>query len=191
MGTRSSAAELGETVVAALPHWRRRDALEERLPFLSDADNENETCPKCGRRLPFTFSASALGGLSAPVSEYVHACLVDGPRAKDAHEFTTDEILDAARTIACGLEETECHPWQRLLDHALQEPIGDERDRVEVVGQVLEALRVQGPIGSHSEALGPGQPPGAALAWRDARAALEGLVASSGPHWRSRGHLLR
>ena len=191
MDTRSSAAELGQAVVAALPHWRRRDGLEERLPFLSDADNENETCPKCGRRLPFTFSASALGGLSASVSEYVHACLVDGPRAKDAHEFGIEEILDAALAIARGLEQTECHPWQRLLDHALDGPIGDERDRVEVVGQVLEALRVQGPIGSHPEALGPDRPPGSATAWREARAALEVLVASSGPHWRPRGHVLR
>jgi hypothetical protein len=189
MSTRSSAAELGQTVVAALPDRRRWDG--ERRPFLSDADNENETCPKCGRRLPFTFGASPLGGLPASVSEYVHACLVDGPRAKDAREFTTEEILDAARAIATGLAQHECSSWERLLDHALEGPVGEERDRIEVVGQVLEALRVQGPIASHPEALGPGQPPGAATTWRAALAALEVLVASSGRHWRPRGHVLR
>jgi hypothetical protein len=188
MTTGRSATELAATVVAALSHWHRSGLIGERLPFLSDEDSENETCPRCGRRLPFTFSASALGGLSASVSEYAHACLVDGPRAKDARELTVEEILDAARAIERGLANVECHPWQRLLDRALTGSVDDERDRIEAVGQVLEALRVEGPIGSRPPATSSHSPEGAA--WHDALAALEVLVASSGPHWRSRGRIL-
>jgi hypothetical protein len=188
MTTGRSAADLADTVLAVLPHWRRVDAFHERLPFLSDKDTENETCPRCGRRLPFTFSAAPLGGLSAPVSEYVHACLVDGPRAKDARDLGVDEILEAARAVDRGLDETECHPWHRLFDRALQGELDDERDRIEAVGQALEALRVQGPVASHPPTAASRSSEGAA--WRDALAALETLVASSGPHWRSRGRIL-
>lgn len=186
MTTRRSAQDLADTVVAAIPHWHRSGLLGERLPFLSDKDTENEHCPRCGRRLPFTFGAAPLGGLSAPVSEYVHACLVDGPRAKDAdNDLGADEIIEAARTIDQALERQECRPWHRLFDHALTGQIDDERDRIEAVGQALEALRVEGPIGGHP----PPDPSHSAegRAWHAALAALETLVASSGPHWRPRG----
>ena len=87
--------------------------------------------------------------------------------------------------IQDGLRDASWRSWTRLFGRALQGWLADEQDRVESVGQALEALRSHGPIGEHW--LSSDVPSRAVMrATREASEALEILVASSGRLWRSR-----
>lgn len=118
--------------------------------------------------------------------EHVAACLVDGPRSSHALPFTAEEIMGAADLIAERLRVQRWHGWSRLFRRALEGHLADARDRIEAVGQALEALRVEWPL--HAMTLSPDIDRNPEL-WRSGevvRSALEVLVASSGPHWRVR-----
>src|SRR5436309_3358746 len=111
METSDTASAVACEVVGVLPHANLFTVLaQQRVPFLSDRDSENESCPACGRRLPFTFAQSSGGGLQGTLvinhsrAEYVRACLVDGPRSRAARDYGSDEIIDAARVIGEGLD---------------------------------------------------------------------------------------
>ena len=85
-----------------------------RLPFLGDGDSENELCPACGRRLPFTFSqlsGSGLGGTMVVTHsrpEYVAACSVDGSRSRSSREF--------ARATAAAIPSRRLPPGPPRFD---------------------------------------------------------------------------
>jgi hypothetical protein len=120
-------------------------------------------------------------------AEYVHACLVDGPRASAARALAADEIIDATRRIGEGLARARWRKWTRLFERATEGWLADERDRIEAAGQVLEGLRLYGPFGSMSVDGGtPSNSADPAHSWKLARDDLEILIASSGRHWRAR-----
>jgi hypothetical protein len=166
--------------------------MNTRVPWLSDRDAENAACPKCGRRLPYSFAENSGGGLMGTITitlsrrEHVAACLVDGPRSSRALPYTAQEIIDAARLIADRLRVQRWHGWSRLFHRALEGHLADDRDRIEAVGQALEALRLHGPF---DHAIRPPDADGQRQLRQSetlARSGLDILVVSSGPHWRVR-----
>jgi hypothetical protein len=172
--------QLADHVLAGLTRWTLMNALaQSRVPSLSDRENEYEHCPKCGRRLPFTFGQLSGGGLAGtmviehPEHAYVAACLVDGPRSTHARPFTSGEIVDASGAVADGLERARWRGWARLVRRATTDGSIPEDDRLEMVGQALEALRVYGPLDRTP-------------AGQIANSALDVLVASTGRYWRPR-----
>jgi hypothetical protein len=194
VGEPRSAAELAVDVVDRLPRHSAISLVSSvRLPMLSDRDSENECCPACARRLPFSFAQLSGGGMGGTAvinlsrSEYVHACLVDGPRARAALAFTASEIIDATRFIGEGLGQAHWRRWSRLFARATEDWLADERDRIEAAGQALEGLRLYGPFGVLNVDGGtPSNVADMAHSWKIARDDLEILISSSGPHWRAR-----
>lgn len=172
----SDAAALASAVVDALPRrtFGRRFGGYRVPTRITDASDE--LCPRCGRRLACSLGPlGAAGGVVIPRSrgELLGACLVDGARHVHARDLPPDSVVDAARTVADGLEGQRWDPWANAIRHALA-GASEWWPPVEAAGQALEAVRAFGPLASELD-----QPP-ETLAAQDA---LEVLVTSSGPFW--------
>lgn len=172
----SDAAALASAVVDALPRrtFGRRFGGYRVPARITDASDE--LCPRCGRRLACSLGPlGAAGGVVIPRSrgELLGACLVDGARHVHARDLPPDSVVDAARTVADGLEGQRWDPWANAIRHALA-GASEWWPPVEAAGQALEAVRAFGPLASELD-----QPP-ETLAAQDA---LEVLVTSSGPFW--------
>ena len=108
-----------------------------------------------------------------------------------AQDFTREELIEAAEVIVAGLARKKWRHWSRLMHQAVSGPLGNEADRIESIGQALEAVRVYGPLGELA------WPQAATVRFRSTWAEvvrtgevensdLEVLVVSSGRLWRPR-----
>jgi hypothetical protein len=131
-------------------------------------------CPKCGRQLPAYWSQqtsmhtmwSVMGAPRFP-QELVAECLVDGRRAREAHQFPSEDLVRAGQIIADGLRAAHWADWADFVATAL--PGTNSGSGLETLGHALEALKVMGPVTS-----------------RPAQAALDRLFVASAQYWSMR-----
>ena len=92
-------------------------------------------------------SFGVMGAMGIPHTphELAAACLVDGPRSRDALDLTLDDLIGAAHDLMAALRDKGWKHWARVMDRALSEPM-TEADRAEAVGQTLELMRRAGPV---------------------------------------------
>ena len=98
-------------------------------------------------------------------------CLVCGPRSSAGRPFSRAEVIVAATELSAVLAARHWRRWHRLLDRAVA--TGDDAERIEQVGQVLELFRRFGPGKAARRRRAGGDP-------------LEPLIVSSARHWPTR-----
>jgi hypothetical protein len=164
-----TARGIATALASRLPPHSFRDGVWTALDGAED--RESGRCPRCGRALPRgsvgpAFGYGAMGAIGFPHTpqELAAACLVDGPRSRNALDLTLDDLVDATQDLAAALRDKGWRHWATAVDRVLSEPTTDA-DRAEAVGQTLELMRRAGP-----------------RALRNAPE-LESLVTSLGRYW--------
>jgi hypothetical protein len=144
-----TARDLAAVLVSRLPKHSVRDGVWVNLLDASD-DRVCGRCPRCGRALPRgsvgpAFQGSPLGPIGIPHTsqELASACLVDGPRSRDAQDLSLADLIDAAHDLASALSEQGWKHWAKSMERALS--VIDTADRAEMVGQTLVLMRHSGP----------------------------------------------
>ena len=144
-----TALDIATALVSRLPAHSLRDGVWTPLDGADDRDRGR--CPRCGRALPrgsvghaFGYGVMGAIGISHTPQELTAACLVDGPRSRDALDLPLGDLIDAAHDVAAALRDKGWKHWAKSIDRALSEPETDA-ERAEAVGQTLELMRRAGP----------------------------------------------
>jgi hypothetical protein len=171
---RELAVAAARTVPRATP-WRH--LLVARVPLTGEG--RTGRCKRCGRALPRFSDPIAFGPmgrfpvvrLERSTMESALLCLVCGPRSSAGRPFSRAEVIVAATELSAVLAARHWRRWNRLLDRAVA--TGDDAERIEQVGQVLELFRRFGPGKAARRRRAGGDP-------------LEPLIVSSARHWPTR-----
>ena len=171
---RELAVAAARTVPRATP-WRH--LLVARVPLTGEG--RTGRCKRCGRALPAVLGSHRVRS-DGPVPGSPVGAVDDGERVAlsgvratvvRGAAFSRAEVIVAATGLSAVLAARHWRRWHRLLDRAVA--TGDDAERIEQVGQVLELFRRFGPGKAARRRRAGGDP-------------LEPLIVSSARHWPTR-----